>query len=694
MKKILLFIIAIALIYPNASARDGMWIPILLKKYNIDEMHKMGFKLSAEDIYSINKITNHHCGFGSIQKHSSVEHDYLTNGFWAKNRSEELPNPNLKVTFLKYMKDVTKQVLEGVTDKMTEEKRNEIIEKNIDEITAKATKGTNYKADVETFYHGNQYFLFVNEVFWDVRLVGAPPSAIGKFGGDTDNWMWPRHTGDFSLFRIYANKDNQPAKYSKDNVPYKPKKYFPISLKGVKENDFTMVFGYPGSTQEYVPSYHLKMITKDINPHLIDLRTKKLDIIKKYSNQDKAVRIKYAAKQARIANSWKRWKGEIKGLGKLDAIKKKQSEEFKFQKWANAYNKKDYTKLLDNYKELYDRYTEYKLAYSYIVEVIYRNGMELAMAASYFGELGKACQKDSINNEKISDLKTKLIKKLDTFYKDYYMPLDKEMVKALLTIYKERISAKFYPKLYSFIDRKYKGSIDKYVDYLFKKSIFTNKQSALVFAENFNAKSVKKLQKDPSYKLYMSFYNVYKNKISEDYGKMSDKLNNLNRDYMAAQMIADKDKLFYPDANFTLRVSYGKVKGYIPRDGVEFKNYTTLEGIMQKDNPDIYDYRVPERLKELYNKKDYGQYEVNGTVPVCFVATNHTTGGNSGSPVVNANGELIGINFDRAWEGVMSDLMFNPKQCRNISLDVRYVLFLIDKFAQADYLLDEMDIRK
>jgi len=724
MKRFLLGLIAIVLIIPQVKADEGMWIPMLLKKYNIEEMQEMGFKLTAEDIYSVNEaclkdavvifgrgctgelisdqglmITNHHCGYGQIQYHSTVEHDYLTNGFWAMSKEEELVNPDLTVTFLKRMEDVTEQVLKGITDEMNNDAQARQIQKNIVAIKKKAVKDTHYKAVLKPFFNGNQYFLFINEVFKDVRLVGTPPSAIGKFGGDTDNWMWPRHTGDFSIFRIYADKDNQPAEYSEDNVPYRPKKHFSVSMKGVEEGDFTMVFGYPGSTYEYVPSYHLKMLTETVNPKLIDVRTEKLNILNRYQAADPKVRIQYAAKNARISNSWKRWIGENRGLEILDAISKKQQYEKQFTQWAkaNELHANKYGDLLSDYKELYEDYTPYRLAKDYILEVVYRNGIEVSAMASKLNQLAATfySAQDSgkePNAEEILNLKNKAKEDAKLFFKDYHRPIDREISVKLLTMYKENIPSQFSPDVYDLIDKKFKGNIEKYVEYLFKKSIFDDKSEVMEFIDDFSGKSLKKLEKDPAYQLYNSFMEVYSEGIIKNTKSIRTKLDQLNKTYMAAQMEFESDKVFYPDANFTLRVAYGKVAGYTARDAVEYNYFTTLEGIMEKDNPDIYDYRVPQKLKDLYDQKDYGRYEVDGTVPVCFIATNHTTGGNSGSPVLNADGHLIGVNFDRAWEGVMSDLMFNPDQCRNISLDIRYVLFLIDKFAGAGYLLNEMTI--
>nr|WP_321411025.1 S46 family peptidase [uncultured Carboxylicivirga sp.] len=724
MRRILCVLMVLAFLLPQVKADEGMWIPMLLKKYNIEQMQEMGFKLTAEDIYSVNEaslkdavvifgggctgelisdkgllITNHHCGYSQIQYHSSVDHDYLTNGFWAMSQEEELVNPGLTVTFLKRMEDVTEQVMQGVTDEMSDQDQAKLIHKNISAIKQDAVKDTHYQAVLKPFFNGNQYFLFINEVFKDVRLVGAPPSAIGKFGGDTDNWMWPRHTGDFSMFRIYADKNNQPAEYSKNNVPYQPKKHFSVSMKGVEEGDFTMVFGYPGSTYEYVPSYHLKMLTETVNPKLIDVRTEKLNILNRYQAADPKVRIQYAAKNARISNSWKRWIGENRGLEILDAIIKKQAYENEFMQWVNADNLRAnvYGSILSDYQKVYEEYTPYRLAKDYILEISYRNGIEIASLANKLSPLATLyySAKDSgiePDEEKLDGIKEQIKSDVELFFKDYYRPIDKELSVKLLTMYLANIPEEFHPDIYNRIDKKFKGDINKYVEHLFNKSIFDNKESVLTFVDEFSEKSLSKLEKDPAYQLYNSFMNLYNDKVSVKDKAMQLELNRLNKAYMLAQMEFESEKVFYPDANFTLRVAYGKVASYKACDAVRYEYNTTLDGIMEKDNPDIYDYRVPEKLKELYRNKNFGKYEVNGTVPVCFIATNHTTGGNSGSPVLNAEGQLIGVNFDRAWEGVMSDLMFNPDQCRNISLDIRYVLFLIDKFAGAGYLLDEMTI--
>lgn len=720
-KKLLtLFILSAVFIMPSL-ADEGMWIPMLLKKYNIEEMQRMGFKLSAEDVYSVNQaslkdavvifgggctgelvsdkgllLTNHHCGYGQIQNHSSVEHDYLTNGFWAMNQSEELANPGLTVTFLVRMEDVTTDVLNGVNDSMGLDERNKKIAANIEKINKEAVEGTHYTSLVKPFYSGNQYFLFVNEVFKDVRLVGAPPSAIGKFGGDTDNWMWPRHTGDFSVFRIYADKDNKPADYSPDNVPYKPKKHFDISIKGVEEGDFTMVFGYPGSTFQYVPSYHISMLTETVNPKLIDIRTQKLEIMNRHQGADAQVRIQYAAKNANTSNSWKRWIGENRGLAILDAVNKKQQYEKEFQQWvdADAKRKAEYGNLLNDYEKLYTRFTPLRLTSEFLSELIFRGGIETADISRAVIPLVNIYKgSNHVDSEKRSAAIEKIKSKAADFYKNYNVALDKEMTAAVLENFRKNIPQSALPPVFTLIDKKFKGDISRYVNDMFNKTIFTSEDKFNAMLDGFNAKTAEKVKKDPAFSLMNTLTEYYYENIYVDITSIRKELDLLDKKYMAAQMAFEPQRRFFADANFTLRVTYGQVRGYEARDGVYYKHLTTLDGIMEKDNPEIYDYSVPQKLKDLYEAKDYGRYELNGTVPVCFVATNHTTGGNSGSPVLNANGELVGINFDRAWEGVMSDLMYNPDQCRNISVDVRYILFIVEKLAGAGYLLDEMSIK-
>lgn len=714
MKKITIGLLLLLAFGGVARADEGMWLPIFAEKYNLKAMKDKGFKLSAQDIYNENQtslkdavvifgrgctgeiiskdglvITNHHCGYGNIQSHSSVEHDYLKNGFWAYKMEEELPNPGLSVKILVRMADVTDQALNGVTDKMTEIDRQATIRKNSREIVKKATGNTSYLASVEAMFYGNQYILFVYEEYKDVRLVGAPPSAIGKFGGDTDNWIWPRHTGDFSLFRIYVGKDNKPADYSPSNVPFKPSRSLKISIKGVKENDFTLVYGYPGRTQEYLTASSIRLITETSNPNKIRLRTERLDIQNAEMAQSQAVRIQYAAKNASIANAWKKWQGELKGLVRLNAVEKKEQFEKEFTSWAKSNANTSYATVVASLDSNNAAMQKLTIAKDFQSEALL--AIESARLAASFDSLVYYSKESNPNMDKISKQIDRLKKVAEPFFKDYYRPIDQKTFVAMMEEFNTNVPAEYKPASIAQLLKQYK-SFSAMAEKVYARSIFSNQDKLNAFLSTYSPKQYKQIEADPIYAITSDVNSLYKEVVDKPMAELTRNQNLLLRTYMKGQMEFQSNKNFYPDANSTLRIAYGKVEGYMPVDAVKYHYQSTIEGIMQKDNPNIYDYDVPAKLKELYKTKDYGRYAVNGTIPVAFIASNHTTGGNSGSPVLDAEGNLIGVNFDRCWEGTMSDLMYDPDQCRNIILDIRYALFLIDKYAGCQRLIDEMDI--
>ncbi len=684
-----------------ARADEGMWLPSVISHTRLKDMQSKGFKLTAEDLYSVNQaslkdaivtlggctgellsskglfLTNHHCAMRQIQFHSTIEHDYLTNGFSAMSLEEELPTDNYSASFLKRMDDVTVEVMVGITAETSLEEAEEIKKENIKKLIAKATKGNGFNATVEAMYYTNQYFIFVYQKFTDVRLVLAPPSSIGKFGGETDNWMWPRHTGDFSMFRIYADSNNNPAAYSKDNVPYTPKRSLKISLKGVKEGDFAFIYGYPGRTNEYLHSAAVKYIVEKSNPHKIALRDYRLEKMIEKMEQDPAVRIKYAAKKASVANAWKKWQGESRGVVKLKAVEKKEAFEKEFIEWAK--DKPEYANVVQQFQALYNELEKYAFAMDYYKEGY--NGIEITKSAKSYSEL---------TIDKLEDGAEKLKISRDLFYKNYDSTIDIEITKEMLKRYVAEVNPEFVPE----VVMKHKSKMDAYVNTLFAKSIFADQDKIDAVLMKSSKEAIEIINADPAISLQKEFAKVYAEKILKEYKRINTKITSLYKYYMKGMMEMQSSREFYPDANSTLRIAYGKVSGANPKDGVHYLPQSTLEGIIQKDNPEIYDYNIPQILRDIHANKDYGMWEVDGTIPVCFIASNHTTGGNSGSPVLNANGELIGLNFDRMWEATMSDIIFSEEMCRNIAVDIRYVLFLTDKVCGAGYLIDEMVLVK
>jgi hypothetical protein len=700
----------ILFVFTQVSAQQGgMWIPSLLKGMNESEMKKLGMKISAEDIYSVNKsslkdavpqfdggctaevisdkgliLTNHHCGFDNIQSHSTVENDYLTNGFWAYKMEEELPNKDLYVTFIIRIEDVTTKVLEGTGTLATEAEKQKKIQENISLLNKTLPKEAWQENNIRTFYDGNQYLLFVIENYKDVRLVGAPPSSIGKFGSDTDNWVWPRHTGDFSLFRIYADKNNRPAEYSKDNVPYKPKHFFPISINGIKENDFTMVMGYPGRTQEYLPAIAVDQIVNTLNPVKIEVRDAALKVQDGFMRKDNAIKIQYASKYAAVANYWKKWIGETKGLKKSNAISVKQKFEASFQeKVILAGKKAEYGNIISDFEKNYSEIKDFALARDLFTEVVLRNS-ELLQNSYRLYQLEQILK--TKGEQAFTDRKNNLSNGIVDFYKDYNAMVDKNVFEQLIAIYAKRLPSQFLPNELNNLNAS------QLTNDIYANTKLTKLEDFRSLLEGDSKTVIEKINADKGYQILKAMADSYTKNVLPKYDELNLKNIATQRTYMKAILELFPNDRIFPDANSTLRVTYGKVKGYKPNDAITYDPFTYLDGVMEKYVPGDYEFDVPKKLIDLYNSKDYGVYASKGKIPVAFIATNHTTGGNSGSPALDAKGNLIGLNFDRVWEGTMSDIYYSPEICRNIMVDIRYVLFIIDKFAGADNLIKELKI--
>lgn len=710
-KKILLSAFLLPAAMAFAQQYGGMWIPTEL---NEKEMKDLGMKISAKDIFNPQKasikdavvqfnggctaeiispkgllLTNHHCGYGQIQAHSTVQNDLLSNGFWAKNMSTELPNPGVTVDFIVDIKEATDQILEG-TDNLTEPELSKKINTNI-EIYKNAQKIENYQSiSVKSMYYGNKYYAYTIETYKDIRLVGAPPQSIGKFGSDTDNWVWPRHTGDFSMFRIYADKNNKPAEYSTDNVPYVPKHYLPVSIKDKNENDFTFVFGFPGKTTEYLPAIAVEKIMNEIDPAKIAVRDVALKTLDEKMRTDSGTRIKYASKYASVANYWKKWIGEAEGLKKSNAVEKKVMYE-----GSLVAKNPEIKTTLDQLNKLYTEQAPYALNNAYYSEVI-RNAETLALANLYSNYIASV-EAGRMDEKAITALKNKLT----SFYKDYSPELDAKVTAKLLALYANKTAPQFLPSGFD----KFKNETQNIqnIEEISKNSVITGRttvngaslSSDIDKAFSNQDKLIKTLKKDPVYQLFSNIKDTYTKTADPQFTGIQTKIDALQKKFMAQQITTDKDRKFFPDANSTLRVTYGKVKGSSPRDAVSYGYQTHLAGVIEKYVPGDYEFDVPKKLIDLYNKKDFGNYkDKGGDVPVGFTATNHTTGGNSGSPALDAYGNLVGLNFDRQWEGTMSDINYDPRFSRNIMVDTKYILFIIDKFADSKWLIDEMKIIK
>ncbi len=708
MKLIRLFILLLA--FPMFAQQGGMWIPSLLEGMNETEMQNLGMKMSAADIYSVNQsslkdavphfnggctsevispkgllLTNHHCGYSQIQSHSTVENDYLTNGFWAKNLDEELANPGMTVTFIVEISDVTKKVLEGTENASSEEERQQIIAQNKQKVVNNSPKEDWQTNRVSTFYDGNQFMLFRVETFKDVRLVGAPPSSIGKYGSDTDNWMWPRHTGDFSLFRIYADKNNRPAEYSEDNVPYTPKHYLPVSLDGVAEGDFTLVFGFPGTTDEYLPAVAIGQLVETINPARIGLREVALKEQDVFMRKDQEIKIKYASKYASIANYHKKWIGESQGLTNTNVVGIKKDQEKEFMQQVKAKGLQDkYGHILNDFDKAYAEFKDYDLAYNLFSEAFLRN-VELLRNGFQLYQLEQVL--DNRGEQSFTDRKENLLNRFESGYKDYSAKVDEKVFEKVIEFYAENMPEEF---LANGLQQKDKEQL---TEKIYNNSALTTYADVEELMQGSPQEIVSKLNEDPGYAFVKKQAEKFYSDVLPTYQSKRMEIDALQKEYMKAIVeLSSKSDRIFPNANGTLRVTYGQVKGYSPKDAVYYEPVTHLEGVMQKYVEDDYEFDVPQKLIDLYQNKDYGQYAENGKLPVNFIGTNHTTGGNSGSPVIDAHGNLIGLNFDRVWEGTMSDYYYDPIISRNIMVDARYILFIIDKYANATHLIDEMKL--
>jgi len=727
MRKLFFSVLAAFLLSTGMNAStprpdEGMWLPMFVDRLNWVDIQEMGLQLTAEELYSINNsslkdaivglasgsapngyfctgeivsdkgliFTNHHCGYDAIQNHSTIEHDYLTDGFWAMDLDEELPNPGLTASFLIRMEDITDRIVPELNDTLSQAERGKLIRELTKDIKEEASEDGKYDAVVKSFFGGNEYYMFIYETYTDVRLVGAPPESIGKYGGDTDNWMWPRHTGDFSIFRVYSAPDGSPAEYSKNNVPLKPRHHLPISLKGVQKDDFTMIWGYPGGTERYLTSYGIEFALDKKNPAIVDILGTALEVMKSYMDEDEAMRIKYASDYASMANGWKYYIGQTKGLKDLNVKGKKEKIENDFTAWVNSspIRKAKYGDVLGNIEQGYDEMNDMVKQMYY--SAIGSGNIDLFSMAGQGNQLASLLEDAKENKAAIENTTGTMKEGAEEFFADYDSNMDKDKMKALLNLYKKNLAPDQLPDLFETINKDFDSNVDAYVDEVFEESVFSDKARMMKFLDK---PKLKTLNKDLAFQAANSLQSVMI-AYGQQFGTAQSKVDASMRLFIAGLREMNPDKKYYPDANSTMRFSYGTVQDYYPADAVHYDYVTHLYGAMEKEDSENPEFFIPEKLKQLYEAKDYGQYGVDGELIVCFLSTNDITGGNSGSPIMNGNGELIGLAFDGNWEAMSGDIAFEPELQRTINVDIRYVLFIIDKFAGAQNLIDELTIVK
>ncbi len=717
MKKVFLVVILGIALQLNSFADEGMWIPALIEKLNYQDMKRMGLRLTAEEIYSVNQsslkdaivifgrgctgemiseqgllLTNHHCGYGAIQSVSSVENDYLKHGFWSKNHQEEIPIPGLTVQFLINMEEVTDKILEGISESTSEKERADKVRERMKELEKQAVEGNHYNAVVKEYFEGNMYYLLTYETFRDVRLAGAPPQSIGKFGADTDNWMWPRHTGDFALFRIYADTDNKPADYSKDNVAFKPRHFLPISLDGVQKDDFAMILGNPGSTNRYLTSWGVDKVINETNPTRVKVRRAKLDVMDEHMAASEKVRLQYSSKYAGVSNYWKNFTGQIRGLKRMKVTEQKEliEKDFTVRLETDPLLMQKYGKALPLIKEAYTDMEPYSIARWYMVEAVF-SGSELLTIANRHNRLLNILSQKEVDQENLTKEIERLKGSVDAIYKDFDAKLDQDMLARMLEMYYNDVPAQYQPELLKKLAAKYKSNFSALAAAVYAKTNFSSAEKMNGLLNNPKAKSI---SADPAFELIRAFVDVNSG-IQKELALANEKLRKGNRLFIAGLMEMKPEEKFYSDANFSLRLTYGSVQDYYPADGIHYDFYTTTKGILEKENPALWEFDVPQKLKSIIEKGDYGIYgNPDGSMTVNMLTNHDITGGNSGSPVINARGELIGLAFDGNWEAMSGDMAFEPEVQRTINVDIRYVVLIMDKFAGATNLVKELKLTR